>query len=204
MNPLMPTRGYIASPIIVAVNVIIFLMLVAMNFSLSNFSDASLYYFGANFPHWVNHGQWWRFLTSMFVHFNLMHLLFNCASILFVGRYLEPLLGTRLFTLVYFATGICGSFASYMLNTNALSAGASGAIFGLFGVFLAILLSNLVFGSQRDEWLKTIGGIIVLNLLMGLVLPYDNAAHIGGLISGVILGFLAIPHIKRRLHRPVR
>ncbi len=200
-NFLLPRKGFVVTPVVILVNGLIFLILVAMNMSFTQFSPPSLYWLGANYSGWVDAGQWWRFVSSMFLHFGVMHLLFNCVSLLFVGRFLEPLMGSTLFAAVYFLTGISGSLASYLFNSGAVSAGASGAIFGLFGVFIAVLLSNIIQKAQRDEWLKTIGGIVVLNLVMGIVLPIDNAAHLGGLIGGVVLGFLSIPLIKRRIRR---
>jgi rhomboid protease GluP len=196
-----PGPGFVVSPILAAVNVIIFLVLAGMNLSFSDFSIQSIYWLGANYSPWVEAGQWWRFVSSMFLHFGIMHLLFNSVSLLYLGRILEPNIGSIPFTIIYFVTGIAGSFASFTFNKDVYSAGASGAIFGLFGVFLAVLLSNIIRKDIRDEWLKSIGAILVINLGMGLLLPVDNAAHLGGLISGVVIGFAIVPMIKRKLRK---
>lgn len=196
-----PGPGFKVSPVISGINILVFIVLAAWNLSLTQYSPASLYWLGANFASWVEQGQWWRFLTSMFLHFGIMHLLFNTVSLLFLGRILEPMLGHVPFALVYLITGITGSAASYLFNDAVVSAGASGAIFGLFGVFIAVLLTNIMRKEVRDEWLKSVGGILAINLGMGLFLPVDNAAHLGGLISGFILGVLMIPFIKKRLRQ---
>jgi len=103
-----------------------------------------------------------------------------------------------MFTIVYLTTGICGSLASYWFNKGVLSAGASGAIFGLFGVFIALLLSNMIEAKKRAELLKSVGVILVINLGLGLILPVDNAAHIGGLLSGTIIGTLLLPLMREK------
>ena len=204
MNLLTPTAGYKVSPALVAINTLAFLALAAMNFSFTQFSNESLYLLGANFSPSVEQGQWWRFLTSMFLHAGAAHFLFNSVSILFVGKIIEPLLGHLNFLGLYLMTGIAGSAASFVFNKDVISVGASGAIFGLFGIFIAILLSNIMHKDIRDQWLKSIGAILAINLAMGLIFPIDNSAHLGGLVSGVILGFAFIPAIKRRLRKAVQ
>jgi len=201
MNLLKPEPGYKVSPTLVAANILVFIAFSIANLSFTQFSPASMYWFGANFSNWVEQGQWWRFVSSLFLHFGPMHLIFNCVSILFLGRIIEPLLGYFNFGGLYFVTGIIASSASFTFNKDVFSAGASGAIFGLFGVFIAILLSNIIRKDLRDEWLKSVGTILVINLGMGFILPVDNAAHIGGLLSGLVLGFAFIPAIRRRLRR---
>jgi rhomboid protease GluP len=193
--------GFIISPILAACNIILFIILAGMNLSVTDFSYQSLYWLGANYSPWVDDGQWWRFVSSMFMHFGIMHLLFNTVSLLYLGRLLEPKIGSLPFTIIYFVTGIAGSFASYTFNKGVFSAGASGAIFGLFGLFIAILLSNIIRKDIRDQWLKSIGVIVIINLGMGLLLPVDNAAHLGGLISGIVIGFAVVPLIKRKIRR---
>ena len=130
-----------------------------------------------------------------------MHLIFNSVSTLFLGRFLEPLLGHVAFIVVFLVTGLCASMASYVFNKEVYSAGASGAVFGLFGLFIVLVLSNLVRPEVRNEWLKSIGVILAINLGMGLVLPVDNAAHLGGLASGLVAGVIALPLIRARLRR---
>lgn len=199
MNLLMPAPGYKVSPALVLINIVVFLALAIMNLSLTDYSVQSLYWLGANFSPWVDQGQWWRLLSSLFLHFGLMHLLFNSVSLLFLGRFLEPLLGHTVFFVLFLVMGITASLTSYVFNKEVISAGASGAIFGLFGIFIVLLLSNLVEKRVRQEWLKSVGVILAINLGMGLILPVDNAAHLGGLFSGLVCGLLAMPWIKMRL-----
>ena len=196
-----PGPGFKVSPVLALINVVVFLVLCVINLSFTHFSNQSLLLLGANFHPLVDQGQWWRLLSSVFLHLSVAHLLFNCISLLFLGRLLEPILGHVKFLIAYIATGLAAGFASYWLNDNVISAGASGAIFGLFGIFIVLLLSNLFEPRVRNYWLKSVGGILALNLVLGLVLPIDNAAHIGGLISGVVAGLVLMPFIYKSIRR---
>lgn len=199
MNLLKPAPGYKVSPALVAINVLVFIALAILNLSLTEYSIQSLYMLGANSSQWIDQGQWWRMVTSLFLHFGLMHLLFNSVSLLFLGRFLEPLLGHTVFLVLYLLMGIGASLTSYIFNKDVISAGASGAIFGLFGIFIVLMLTNLIERRVRQEWLKSIGVILAINLGMGLILPVDNAAHLGGLAAGLICGVLVMPWIRRRV-----
>ncbi|MBU2862617.1 rhomboid family intramembrane serine protease [Reinekea forsetii] len=201
MNYFVPRQGYIATPIILILNCAIFLALVVVSRSLDAFHPITLLKFGANYSKLVEAGQVWRLVSSIFLHLGLMHLLFNSVSLVILGRFIEPLVGSGLFIAIYLLTGIAGSTASYFFNQGVLSAGASGAIFGLFGVFIAVLLGKLIQPELSKVWGKNIAMILGINLLMGLFLPVDNAAHIGGLVSGIALGYASLPVIKKRLLR---
>lgn len=191
--------GFKVTPALMVMNLFMFLVLAISNLSLSNFSVQSGITLGANYGPMVLDGQWWRLVSSLFLHWSLMHLVFNTVSLLFLGRMIEPLIGHTTFLTVYLITGICSGLASLYFNQNVVSAGASGAIFGLFGVFVSLLMSNLVRKDVRIQWLKSIGAILAINLVMGLFLPVDNAAHIGGLASGVVIGLALLPLIKSNM-----
>lgn len=199
MNPWLPRKGFFLTPLIVVANLLMFLVLVVSNASFTQFSVQSGIFWGANYGPLVLDGQWWRLLSSVFLHWSLMHLVFNAAALIFLGRILEPLLGTAVFFISYLVMGVLASIVSVLFNDNVVSAGASGAVFGLFGVFLALLLSNLVEKRMRAIWLKTILAMLAINLATGFFLPVDNAAHVGGLFSGIMLGALLIPLIRKRM-----
>ena len=193
--------GYRVTPILLIANCLVFITLVIASQSFSMFHPITLLKFGANYSGLIDQGQVWRFLSSVFLHLSVTHLLFNSVSLVILGRFIEPLLGTTAFLAVYLLAGIAGSAASYVFNPGVLSAGASGAIFGLFGVFIAILLGKMIRPDVRNAWAKNIATILILNLAMGLILPVDNAAHIGGLVSGIVLGLLLKKKKKKRLLR---
>jgi rhomboid protease GluP len=109
-------------------------------------------------------------------------------ALLYIGILLEPLLGTSRFTAAYLLTGLASSVTSLYWHDLTVSAGASGAIFGMYGVFLALLLTNIVEPSARKSLLASISLFVGYNLLNGLKGGIDNSAHIGGLISGFVIG----------------
>lgn len=156
-----------------------------------------------------NH-QWWRFVTPMFIHVNLLHLLVNMYSLWMIGPYVEKLYGSAKFVVFWVLTGIAGVVASYLtvrptLATGGLSrflfkamdepsAGASGALFGLVGV---LFVFGIKFRNELPEGFKRAFGtgllpVIVINLFIGYLGRgfIDNAAHLGGLLSGAALALV--------------
>ena len=142
----------------------------------------------------LREGQWWRPLTSMFLHAGLLHLLLNGWALYQLGSLFEILIGSRVMLGVYVASGLAGSLAGLMW-THGPSVGASGAIFGLMGALIAFLL-------RRREMLtpaaKSLLGQLVLwagiNVFIGFTTPgIDNAAHLGGCAAGFLLGLALKP-----------
>jgi len=173
------------------------------------FPETVLVTYGSKLNYLINapYYQWWRFITPMFVHINLPHLLVNMYSLWMVGPYVEKLYGSAKFVVFWVATGIMGVVASYLtvrpdLATSSLSrflfrgtdvpsAGASGALFGLVGV---LFVFGIKFRHELPEGFKRAFGtgmlpIIFINLFIGYVGRgfIDNAAHLGGLLSGAAL-----------------
>lgn len=145
---------------------------------------------GANFPPRVLGGhEYWRLVASMFLHIGYVHLLVNGWALYQLGSLFEILLGSGRLLLVYFVSGIAGSLASVMF-TRSLSAGASGAIFGLLGALIAFLLKrrgNLT--PQARSLLMQLLFWAGLNVFLGFSTPgIDNAAHLGGCAAGFLLG----------------
>ena len=149
----------------------------------------SLLAFGANYGPLVAEGEYWRLLTSTFLHIGIMHLAFNSIGLLIYGMLLERIFGRLRFLLIYVASGLAGATVSFVVNPIAISAGASGAIFGLLGALGATFLAGPTRANRRD-----FGGIVVLiaiNLAFGFMVPgIDNWAHIGGLVMGFALGMV--------------
>ena len=176
-------KKMIVTPILIALCITVFLAM----YIWGNGSEDSitLRLFGANFRPLVQAGQVWRLATSMFLHIGLVHLVVNMYSLLIIGRQMEGFLGRWKFLAVYLGSGILGSLLSVVVHTS-ISAGASGAIFGLLG-------SLLYFGYHYRLYLGTVLKtqvipIILLNLLIGFMVPgIDNFCHIGGLVGGYLL-----------------
>nr|WP_262919975.1 rhomboid family intramembrane serine protease [Niabella hibiscisoli] len=151
---------------------------------------------GANFKSATLDGQWWRLLTNCFIHIGILHLLLNMYALMYIGSLLEPYLGKSRFLAAYLLTGIAASITSLWWHDLTISAGASGAIFGMYGVFLAMLTTDLIEKEARKSLLTSIGIFVGYNLLYGLKGGIDNAAHIGGLVSGFIAGYILLPGLR--------
>jgi rhomboid protease GluP len=145
---------------------------------------------GSNYRPLTLSGDWWRIGTCIFLHFGIIHLAMNMYALHEIGAYLEPLLGRTKFLAAYMSTGILASLVSlrwYQEPVN--SAGASGAIFGMYGVFLMLLCTEIVPQARRKHLLPSIGAFVFYNLAHGTSSGVDNAAHIGGLFSGLFFGY---------------
>lgn len=153
-------------------------------------NEPTLMAFGVKSNAEIAQGQWWRFVTPIFIHIGLLHLLFNSYALWIVGPQVEKLYGGARFVLLYMLTGIAGVYGSYSYHPNTISAGASGAIFGLFGV---LLVFGLRYRNSIPPFFKRAVGtgvlpVIVINLIIGFTIPMiDNSAHIGGLLAGAVL-----------------
>lgn len=166
---------------LIIINVLVFLAMYI--FGKGSEDTLTLLLFGANYPVLVRAGDYYRLITSAFLHVGLLHLIFNNYALYVIGSQLESFLGKAKFLIIYLVSAICGSLMS-MLFSDGISVGASGAIFGLLG-------SLLYFGYNYRVYLGTvlksqIIPLIILNLVIGFITPgIDNAAHIGGLLGGL-------------------
>ena len=165
-------------------------VLVAAGGSLS-VSAATLIDFGGNFAPLVTGGEWWRLATNVFLHAGPMHLAMNALALFFIGPLVERLLGSAGYALVYAGSGLAGSIASVFWRQNVVSVGASGAIFGLYGALLAYLAwcHGSLPRAARRSLLASAAAFVGYSLAFGAgSTGIDNAAHVGGLIGGALLG----------------
>lgn len=168
-------------------NIFIFIL---MAFAGGSTNEPTLMAFGVKSNPEIVMGQWWRFVTPIFLHIGLLHIGFNSYALWVVGPQVEKLYGGARFVIFYVLTGVAGVAASYLTHPASVSAGASGAIFGLFGVLL-------VFGIRHRHEIppffkRAVGTgvlpVILINLVIGFSIPaIDNSAHIGGLLAGAAL-----------------
>jgi rhomboid protease GluP len=178
----------LATGLLFMVNLAVFLAMLAEGADLWMPRADLLNQWGGVDPVAIWDGEPWRLVTGMFVHGGLIHVGFNLFVLWQVGRLLEPVMGPSRFSLVYFASGIAG-FALSVLVRPAMAVGASGAIFGLVGATMAWALVAREQPYSR-ALLRALLPFVVINLAIGFALPFiDNAAHIGGLIMGFILGY---------------
>lgn len=134
----------------------------------------------------VAEGEWFRLITGGFLHANLLHIGFNMFALWILGRQIEPVIGRTAFAAVYFASMLAGSLGVMVADPAALTVGASGAVFGMFGYALVLQWSRGI--NPMDTGL---GGIILINLVFTFAVPgISIGGHVGGLIGGAIAGLL--------------
>lgn len=176
-------RKPIMTYILIGINTILFVLM----YILGNGSDdaLTLLKFGASYPNLIREGEYYRLLTSAFLHIGFLHFLFNNYALYVIGSQLESFFGKTKYLIIYLGSAIFGNLMS-LLFTNSISAGASGAIFGLLGALL-------YFGYHYRVYLGTVVKsqiipLIIINLGIGFAMSgVNNAAHIGGLIGGCLL-----------------
>jgi len=178
---------------LIAINALVFAIMVARGVSAIRPTPQQALAFGADFGPLTLNGQWWRLVTSMFVHFGIIHVGLNMWCLWNLGRAAETLLGRFSYLLAYFVGGIFGSIASVYWHPMGVGAGASGAIFGMAGVLVSfVYLKKTPAHLQINKnMLSSLGTFIFYNLVYGAAIPgISNAAHIGGLVMGLAVGAL--------------
>jgi len=196
LSVFIPNKTYFITPILFYLNIIYFLIMVINGVAIWEPTGESLLPWGANFKAMTLGGEWWRMVTSCFIHIGVLHLIMNMYALIYIGLLLEPILGKSRFLSAYLLSGLLSSLASLWWHDNTVSAGASGAIFGMYGVFLALLTTDYVEQSARKVFLSSIVVFVGYNLLYGANGSVDNAAHIGGLVSGMALGYAYLPSLR--------
>jgi membrane associated rhomboid family serine protease len=196
------SRGFGQAPatyVLIALNVIAFLIEIASGSGGLGEQQGSVVVDYALYGPFVTEGEWYRLITSGFLHANLIHIGFNMLLLYLLGRLLEPALGTPRFLALYFASLLAGSFGALAFEPNGLTLGASGAIFGLAGATFVIAR-----GRGMDALAGQIGFLIVFNLVISFASARISVgAHVGGLIAGVICA-LAIVAGERGMLGPRR
>ncbi|HEX6688339.1 MAG TPA: rhomboid family intramembrane serine protease [Solirubrobacterales bacterium] len=177
-----------ATFILIAINVAVFFAEVATGSGgIENIATPMIPEFGLFGPS-IASGQWYRLLTSAFIHYGLLHIAGNMLLLFFLGRILEPGIGTPRFVMVYFVSLFAGSFVALLLTPDSLGFGASGAVFGVVGATFVIAR-----GRGVDALASSIGIIILLNLAFSLGVPgISIGAHLGGLVGGVLCAFFIL------------
>ncbi len=193
---------------LVVVNVGVFAVMLGFGAGLWHAPIEVQLAWGANFGPATQDGAWWRLVTAMFLHFGLLHLAMNMWALWDGGPLVERFYGPGRFALLYLASGVTGNLLSLAVHgSDAVSGGASGAIFGVYGALLVCLLhERRRLDPLEFKWL--FGGAAVFavaTLVMGVfVRGIDNAAHLGGLAGGALLGalllrpFLAVDRVPVR------
>lgn len=187
----------LVTKVLIGLNLALYLVQVAVGDAFTNNFDLFGRAWLSGEVQGVAEGQWYRMVTSMFLHGSVMHILFNMVSLWWIGGPLEAALGRARYITLYFVSGLAGSALTYLLaGPNQPSLGASGAIFGLFGA-TAVLMRRLNYD------MRPVIGLLVVNLIISFSPGFNIAwqAHVGGLIGGVIVGYAMVhaPRERRNL-----
>jgi membrane associated rhomboid family serine protease len=184
-----------ATFVLIGLNVVAYLVEIAAGVGGLNNPGGEIVVKYALFGPAVAEGEWYRLVTSGFLHASLLHIGFNMLLLFLLGRLLEPALGTPRFVVLYFASLLAGSLGALVLDPNALTLGASGAIFGLAGATFVIAR-----GRGMDAIAGEIGFLIVFNLIFSFTAARVSVGgHIGGLIGGVLCALVIVAGERGRL-----
>ena len=176
---------------LIGINVAVFLLELATGATI-NGQGGTIWRNGVLYGPVVADGEWWRLLTSAFLHYGPLHLGMNMLVLWFIGPALEDYLGHARYLLLYIVSGLAGAAGALILSPNAFTVGASGAIWGLMGAAVLLEARRIyVFGGQAM-------GLVVFNLLFTFLIPgISIGGHIGGLIGGAVAA-LAFSSLRRK------
>jgi membrane associated rhomboid family serine protease len=190
---------------LIAINVLVFLAEVATGVTLGGSDSGWVFAHGSLFgsaltshnpnpPPFNGDYQYWRLLTSGFLHASLIHIGVNMLSLWFVGRVLEPAIGRVYFLAIYFASLLAGSFGALLFQPDIPTLGASTAIFGIFGALIVVAHRRGI-----PIWQSGLGFVLVLNLVFSVSIPgISIGGHLGGLAAGLITGVMVVELAERR------
>lgn len=178
--------------VLIGINVLLYLVTAYLSGNIVNSNINVLIFLGAKVNELITRGEYYRFITCMFLHGGIIHLALNMYALNSLGPLIESVYGKRKYIILYFLSGIISSVFSYIFSTG-VSIGASGAIFGLFGgaLVFAVKMKN----SVGKGFVTNILSVIAINLFIGFSIPnVDNFGHLGGLIGGILASLLLFRH----------
>jgi rhomboid protease GluP len=193
------TPQFGVTKIIIALNCLVFAAMLINGAGFWHSQNGVQLAWGANFGPATQDGQWWRLASAMFLHFGALHLLLNMWSLWDAGQLVERMYGHARFICLYVVSGLLGNLVSLVFQGNsAVSGGASGAIFGIYGALLVFLWRERAGLSLREfRWLFWGAlGFALVTIVLGFVISgIDNAAHIGGFITGILISIVLVQPI---------
>lgn len=202
----LPTKGYIVTPILLLLNIFFFigwfLLLIAVPFYIASQKVSpevmaeimrNVQFIGSINRKLVLEGDYWRLISYQFLHGSFRHLFFNMYAFVYLGLMIENKIGWKNFLLIYILSGICGGLNSIAFHENIYTIGASGAIMGLFGAMMALLIKQFFEESANKALLVSTVLVLAIMLINGSISSMvDNACHLGGLISGFVITYILV------------
>jgi membrane associated rhomboid family serine protease len=191
-----PTTTRSMTEILIAINALVYVAELATGSSGSGVGTGTVFIHGALFGPLLSggHHEYWRLLTSGFLHASLIHVGLNMLSLWFVGRVLEPGIGRVNFLAVYMTSLLAGSFGALLFEPDVPTVGASAAIFGVFGALIVVANARRI-----PIWQTGLAPMLLFNLIFTLTVPgISIGGHLGGLAAGFITGWLLVEVGERR------
>lgn len=184
-------RGHdevVVGKVIIGLNVAVFLLVTLMTGNPVG-ASGSIFEHGALYGPFVANGEWWRILSSGFLHFGVLHLAGNMLLLWFLSQEMEPMLGRMRFAILYVTSLVGGSLGVLILSPMSLTAGASGAVFGLMGGLIVLQLR-----AHQNPWNSGVAGLVLIDLVFTFAVPgVSIGGHVGGLIAGAAAGLVLQP-----------
>ena len=188
--------------LLIAANVLVFIAMLVDGAGLWHSANSVQLAWGANFGPATQDGQWWRLGSAMFLHFGIVHLVLNTWSLWDAGQLVERMYGKLRFASIYFISGLTGNLVSLIVQGNsAVSGGASGAIFGVYGALLTFLwFERKAITPHEFRWLFWGAlGFAIATIVLGFIIPgIDNSAHIGGFVTGILMSIVFAQSISAK------
>jgi rhomboid protease GluP len=193
-----PTKDYFITPILLYLNILYFLIMCFSGVPFLGPETQDIIDWGGNYGPLTTENEWWRLLSACFVHIGLLHLIVNCFALAYAGLLLESYLKKWGLLITYIFCGIIASLSSLYWNKDIVSAGASGAIFGLFGILLIAVLLNLLDKKPTIKLAISIVLLIIINIGYSFTDKIDTAAHLSGFGIGLLFGLILYFLKKKR------
>jgi rhomboid protease GluP len=193
-----PVKDYFITPVLINLNILLFLVMSFSGVHFINPKNQDIIDWGANYGAFTTDGEWWRLLSASFVHIGFIDLAINCIALAYVGLLLESYLKKWGFLITYFLCGIIANLSSLYWNKDAVSAGSSGAIFGMFGILLTILLFKVLRTKINIKQIILTFISIFISACYTFVDGLNRTDYLGGLVIGIIFGIIFLFFRQKR------
>ncbi|MBA4139202.1 MAG: rhomboid family intramembrane serine protease [Segetibacter sp.] len=188
--------------LLIALKLIVFTTMAINGVSAINPVAGDILKWGGCLKAYVTGGEWWRLISAIFAHKGVVDLLVSMAALYFIGLMVESILGKAKFLIAFLCAGMLGNLAGIMWYNETVIAGASGAVFGLYGVFLAFATTAYINKQFPKGWLLSILSYVIFSVVIGIRADVYNAINFGGFVSGICIGYLFyFFHFKRNVAR---
>jgi rhomboid protease GluP len=187
---------------LIAIKLIVFVAMIIRGVNMSTPATADILKWGGAMRPFVTGGEWWRLAAAIFLHIGTINLIADIIALYFIGILVESILGKVKFLIAFLCAGILANLITVIWNADVVAAGSSGAIFGMYGVFLAFATTRYITRKFPKVWLLTILAYIAFSIFIGYGTQVYNVINFSGLVAGIVIGYLFyFFHFKRNVAR---